>query len=186
MTKKSLGAKPFLLPQPALVLGTYNADGSANAMVAAWGGLSEETEISICVDDRHKTTENLVRSGSFTVGISDRKHVAEVDYLGVVSGKDAQGKVAKAGFTAVKSEFVDAPVFEELPLTLECKVKSYDKETCRLVGEIVNVLADEAVFTDGKVDVSKVEPLVYDPFNHGYYVVKERVADAFKVGKSLK
>lgn len=186
MTKKNLGAKPFLLPQPALVLGTYNADGSANAMVAAWGGLSEETEISICVDDRHKTTENLVRGGAFTVGISDRKHVAEIDYLGIVSGKDAQDKVAKAGFTAVKSEFVDAPVFEELPLTLECKVKSYDKETCRLVGEIVNVLADEAVFTDGKVDVSKVEPLVYDPFNHGYYVVKERVADAFKVGKSLK
>lgn len=186
MTKKNLGAKPFLLPQPALVLGTYNADGSANAMVAAWGGLSEGTEISICVDDRHKTTENLVRGGAFTVGISDRKHVAEIDYLGIVSGKDAQDKVAKAGFTAVKSEFVDAPVFEELPLTLECKVKSYDKETCRLVGEIVNVLADEAVFTDGKVDVSKVEPLVYDPFNHGYYVVKERVADAFKVGKSLK
>lgn len=186
MTKKNLGAKPFLLPQPALVLGTYNEDGSANAMVAAWGGLSEETEVTICVDDRHKTTENLVRGGAFTVGISDRKHVTEIDYLGIVSGSDAKDKVRKAGFTAVKSEFVDAPVFEELPLTLECKVKSYDKETCRLVGEIVNVLADEAVFTNGKVDVSKVEPLVYDPFNHGYYVVKERVADAFKVGKSLK
>lgn len=186
MTKKNLGAKPFLVPQPALVLGTYNEDGSANAMVAAWGGLSEETEISICVDTRHKTTENLERTGAFTVGISDLKHMAEIDYLGTVSGKEAAGKIAKARFTAVKSDFVDAPVFEELPVTLECKVKSYDRETCRLVGDILNVVADEAVFTEGKVDLSKVQPLVYDPFNHGYYVVSERVGDAFKIGKSLK
>ena len=114
------------------------------------------------------------------------KYMAACDYVGIVSGNKEPDKFAKAGFHATKSEFVDAPIIDELPMALECKVISYDPESCRLVGEIVNVCADESVLTDGKVDVAKLQPITYDPMNHHYLVLGEKVGNAFHDGKALK
>lgn len=181
--RKNFGSKPMVYPMPVFIIGTYDENGVADAMNAAWGGISEENEISICVSDDHKTTANLLLKKAFTVSMATADFVKECDFVGIVSGNKVPDKLAKCGFHTVRSELVDAPIISELPMTLECKVKSYDPETCRLVGEIVNVSADESIMTDGKIDVSKLRPIIYDSANHGYHVMGERVGNAFSDGK---
>ncbi|MBR2130932.1 MAG: flavin reductase family protein [Oscillospiraceae bacterium] len=185
--RKNFGAKAMCYPMPVYIIGTYNADGTPNAMNAAWGGISEEKEISICVDSAHKTAENILARKAFTVSMATAKYVTACDYVGVVSGNKEPDKFAKAGFHATRSEFVDAPLIDELPMAVECKLISYDSESCRLVGEIVNVSADESVLNeDGKVDPAKLQPITYDPMNHHYLVLGEKVGRAFKDGLALK
>ena len=185
--RKNFGAKAMCYPMPVFIIGTYNADGTPNAMNAAWGGISEETEITVCVDSGHKTAENLLARGAFTVSMATAKMLAACDYVGLVSGNKEPEKFAKAGFHATQSPFVDAPLIDELPMALECQVLSYDEETCRLVGRIVNVCADTSVVdADGKVDVSRLQPITYDPMHHRYLVLGEPVGQAFHDGLALK
>ena len=185
--RKNFGAKPMCYPMPVYIIGTYGADGTPNAMNAAWGGISEDTEISICVSAGHKTTKNILERKAFTVSMATADHVAACDYVGIVSGNKEPEKFAKAGFHAVRSQFVDAPLIEELPMALECQVISYDPESCRLVGRIVNVCAEESVLDpDGKVDVSKLRPITYDSMHHRYLVLGEAVGRAFQDGLALK
>ena len=185
--RKNFGAKAMCYPMPVFIIGTYNADGTPNAMNAAWGGISEETEITICVDSSHKTAENLMARKAFTVSMATAKMLVACDYVGIVSGTKEPDKFTKAGFHATKSGFVDAPLIDELPMTLECEVISYDAETCRLVGRIVNVCADESVLDEkGKVDVTKLQPITYDPMGHHYLVLGEKVGQAFHDGVVLK
>jgi len=185
--RKNFGAKAICYPMPVFIIGTYNADGTPNAMNAAWGGISEETEITICVDSGHKTAKNLMERKAFTVSMATAKYMAACDYVGIVSGNKEPDKFAKAGFHATKSEFVDAPLIDELPMAVECELISYDPETCRLVGRIVNVGVDEAVLGEnGKVDVSKLQPITYDPVNHHYLVLGKKVGQAFHDGLTLK
>ena len=185
--RKNFGAKAMCYPMPVFIIGTYNADGTPNAMNAAWGGISEEDEISICVSPEHKTTENILLRKAFTVSMATADYVAACDYVGIVSGNDVPDKFAKAGFTALKSEFVDAPVIAQLPMALECRLVSYDADTCRLVGKIVNVCAEESVLNEkGKVDPGKLRPITYDPMNHDYLVLGEKAGNAFKDGVALK
>lgn len=185
--RKNFGAKAILYPMPVLIIGTYDENGIANAMNAAWGGISEETQISICVSEDHKTTKNILARGAFTVSVADKENVVAADYVGIVSGNDVVNKIEKAGWTAVKSENVDAPLFEELPMALECKLIGYDEENCRLVGEIVNVSADERILSDdGKIDLGKFSPITYDPVHHTYRTLGEVVGKAFNDGRKLK
>lgn len=184
--RKNFGAKPLTYPQPVFIIATYNEDGTADAMNAAWGGISESDEITFCLSAGHKTVKNFQRTGAFTVSMADAAHVAACDYVGIVSGNTEKQKMEKAGFTVTKSEQVDAPIINELAVCVECKVKSYDPETCRLVGQIVNVSVDESALTDGKVDVAKVAPITFDPFNNEYYVLGEKVGNAFSDGAKLK
>ena len=185
--RKNFGAKAMCYPMPVFIIGTYNADGTPNAMNAAWGGISEETEITICVDSTHKTAENLLARKAFTVSMATARYLVACDYVGIVSGTKEPDKFAKAGFHATRSALVDAPLIDELPMALECEVISYDEETCRLVGRIVNVCADESVLGgNGKVDVSKLQPITYDPMNHHYLVLGEKMGQAFHDGTVLK
>ena len=185
--RKNFGGKPMCYPMPVYIIGTYGTDGTPNAMNAAWGGISEETEISICISADHKTTENILLRKAFTVSMATAKYIAACDYVGIVSGNKEPDKFSKAGFHATKSEFVDAPLVDELPMALECELISYDRESCRLVGRIVNVSADESVLGDnGKVDVSKLQPITFDPMNNHYLVLGEKVGQAFHDGVALK
>jgi len=185
--RKNFGAKAILYPMPVLIIGSYDESGVPDAMNAAWGGISEETEISICVSADHKTTKNILEKGAFTVSIADAENVVAADYVGIVSGNAEQNKIEKAGWHAIKSDFVDAPLFEELPMALECKLISYDPESCRLVGEIVNVCADEKILDgNGLVDLTKFRPITYDPVHHTYRTIGEAVGKAFCDGAKLK
>lgn len=184
--RKNFGPKPILYPQPVFIIATFDEAGRPNAMNAAWGGISEEDEITICVDSAHKTAANLKATGAFTVSMADVDHMAACDYVGIISGNKEPNKLEKAGFHTIKSEFVNAPIIEELPMALECKVLSYDEETCRLIGKVINVCADERILTDGKIDPKKLQPITFDPVGHTYIALGETVGRAFFDGTKLK
>lgn len=185
--RKNFGAKPLCYPQPVFILAAYDENGVPNAMNAAWGGISEANEISLCISEGHKTTANLLVSKAFTVSMATADTVVACDYVGVASGNKVPDKMEKAGFHCTKSEFVNAPLIDELPMAVECVLKSYDPETCRLVGEIVNVSADESVLSEnGKVDPAKLRPITFDPMNGAYCVIGEKVGNAFKDGLQIK
>lgn len=183
MSRVNFGAKPLMYPQPVLIIGTYDENGVPNAMNAAWGITTDFKEITISLSS-HKTTDNFAKTGAFTVSFATEAQVVPCDYVGIESGRKAADKFAKAGFHATKSEFVNAPLIDELPVAMECKVKSFEDGI--LVGEIVNISADDSVVTDGKVDLAKFKPIAFDPFNNAYMGLGSKVGNAFKDGMKLK
>ena len=183
MSRVNFGAKPFLYPMPVLIVGTYDENGVPNAMNAAWGSITDSKEISISMSE-HKTTKNFALAGAFTVSIATEDTLVPCDYVGLESADKVPDKFAKAGFHASKSEYVNAPLIDELPMALECKVKSFEDGI--LVGEIVNVNADESILTDGQIDPDKLKPITYDPVNHTYIGLGKKVGNAFKDGLKLK
>lgn len=171
---------------PVLIVAAYDEQGIPNAMNAAWGGMFTDEHIGICISEGHKTTKNILSTKAFTVSMATIEQLAACDYVGIVSGNREPEKFSKAGFTAQRSEAVNAPIIEQLPMTLECEMLSYDKENNHLVGRIVNVSADESVLTDGKIDYRKLRPITYDPINHHYIALGEVAGNAFADGKKLK
>lgn len=185
--RKNFGAKEMCYPMPVFIIGTYNEDGTPNAMNAAWGGVTEEAQLTICVDADHKTAKNVLARKAFTVSMGTAAYVEACDYVGIVSGNKEPDKFRKAGFHATRSTFVDAPLIDELPMALECEMISYDPESCHLVGKVVNVCVDEAYLdADGKVDVEKLQPITFDPVHHRYLVLGQAVGRAFHDGLALK
>ena len=184
--RKNFGAKPLSFPQPVLILASYDENGNADAMNAAWGGITGDKEITMCIGSGHKTTKNILARKALTISMADAAHVTACDYVGIESANDVDNKLEKAGFTTTKSTFVDAPVINELAVCLECSLKSYDAQTGHMVVEIVNVSVDESVMTDGKVDVAKAAPITIDPFNYAYHVIGKKAGNAFSDGKQLK
>lgn len=185
--RKDFGVQTWLFPMPVLIIGTYNEDGSPNAMNAAWGGIHDTNQIGVCIDPGHKTAENLQKRGFFTVSIADAGHVIECDYVGIASGNKTPDKVKKAGFTVEKAKFADAPVFLELPMTLECKLISYDNTCGCAVGEILNVSADAEILDEnGKISPAKLRPITFDPVNHTYIELGAVAGNAFKDGLKIK
>ena len=185
--RKDFGAKPYTYPQPVLIIASYDENGTPDAMNAAWGGISDDTQISMCLSAGHKTVKNILKRKAFTVSMADAAHVAACDYVGIVSANDVPDKLEKAGFHTTRSEFVDAPLIDELPMALECRLVSYDEESCRMVGEIVNVSAEEGVLDEnGKIDPGKLQPITFDPVNNAYLKLGEKVGNAFRDGLALK
>ncbi len=181
--RKSFGPKPWLYPQPVLILGTFGEDGTPDAMNAAWGGISDADEISVSLSLDHKTIENLRKKGALTISVGTKEMVAECDYLGIVSGNKVKDKVARAGLSWTRSEKVDAPLFDGLPLAFECEVVSLDEERGILRARILDTLADESILTDGKIDSRKLGAIAFDGANSSYLLIGEEVAKAFSVGK---
>ena len=184
--RKNFGSKSWLYPMPVLIVAAYDEQGVPNAMNAAWGGMFTDEHIGICISEGHKTTKNILSTKAFTVSMATVEQLAACDYVGIVSGNREPEKFTKAGFTAQRSETVNAPIIEQLPMTLECEMLSYDKESNQLVGRIVNVSADESILTDGKIDYRKLRPITYDPINHHYIALGEVAGNAFADGKKLK
>ncbi len=185
--RKNFGAKTWLYPMPSFIVATYDENGIPDAMNAAWGGISDTTQISLCLSHTHKTVKNILARKAFTVSMADAAHVVECDYLGLESANKVPDKFTKSGLHAIKSEFVDAPLIDELPMAVECKLISYDEKTDRLVGEIVNVCADESILDEnGNIDPEKFHPITYDSVNKVYRQLGAKVGNAFKDGLKLK
>ena len=184
--KKDFGNKPLIYPQPVLIIASYNQDGTANAMNAAWGSVCDYTKISIILDKNHKTVKNIKEHNAFTVSVADVNHLKESDFFGITTGNKITDKVTKAGLTYSKSQNVDAPIINEYPLTMECKLISYDESTEQAIGEVVNTLIDDSILTNDKIDLSKFKPIIYDAMNHDYISFGEKVGNAFSDGKLLE
>ena len=186
--KKNLGVLPAIFPMPVLMVGTYDSEEKVDVMNAAWGMMVDMKRIALNLTESHKTVKNIKEKGFFTVGIADLNHIVEADFVGIVSGNNKGDKFEKSGLHATKSEYVNAPIIEEFPITMECKFIEYQdgEYGCGVIGEIVNVVADEKVLNENnKIDSSKINAILYDTFNHGYYKVGEKVGQAFSDGKRL-
>ena len=186
---KSFGKKAWLLPQPVLVIGTYDGNGVVNAMNAAWAGQWDAHEIMISMGS-HATTENLNRCGDFTVAFATKETMVAADYVGIVSAKNEPDKMQKTGWTAVKAENVNAPVFTDFPLTLECRIKEKIDESetgYYIIAEIVNIICkEEYIAEDGKPNMETMNLITFDPIHNGYIQLGKRVGNAFSDGKALK
>ena len=184
--RKNFGSKTWLYPMPVLIIGTYDENGIPNAMNAAWGGIYDTGLVMVCLADDHKTTENIQKSGAFTVSFATAGTVVPCDYVGIVSANDVPDKFEKAGFHAIRSEHVNAPLIAELPMTVECRLLKFNEDGI-CIGEIVNVSADESVLDEsGRIDAKKLDPIIYDSVTHAYWSFGERVGRAFSDGKRIK
>lgn len=187
--RKNFGPKPFIYPQPVLIAATYGEDGTPDAMNIAYGGIVNSNRLQINIGVRHKTSDNIKLRKAFTIGIADEEHLVASDYVGIVSGHDETDKIKKSGFQLEKSEFVDAPVIQNLPISLECKVEEINQydQTLRIIAEIVNVSVDEKILDkNGNIDPEKLNVISYDPCNHYYLKVSGKAGMAFKDGEALK
>lgn len=184
--RKNFGKKTWFYPLPVLVIGSYDENGKADAMNAAWGGIYDSDKVVLCLSENHKTTQNIKKRGAFTVSFADMAHVVEADYVGLVSANEIEDKLERAGFHTTKSEFVDAPLIDELPMTLECKLIKVNEDG-NIIGEIVNVNADDSVLgEDGMIDATKLQAISYDPVHNTYVKMGEKVGNAFSDGANLE
>ena len=186
---KSFKSTAWLLPQPVLIIGTYDQNGTANAMNAAWGG-QWDIKDSIMALGSHQTTDNLALNPGFTVTFATAETMVASDYVGIVSGRNSLDKMEKAGWTIEKAPNVNAPLFKEFPMTLECRVKQKIDESetgYYLIAEIVNILCDEKYLAeDGKPDVEKMQLITFDPVHHTYIQLGKTIGKAFAEGKKIK
>ena len=188
MARKNFGAKPFTYPQPVFIIAAYGENDVPSAMNAAWGMICDMDKIALFISENHKTTQNILKTKALTVAIADKAHMDVADFFGIASGNKMADKFERTGYKASKSEFVNAPVIEEFPVTMECTladVVNNDHMYC-IVAKIENVKADESVLSDnGKIDPSKLNALIFDQFQHGYYITGEKVGVAWDAGKDL-
>lgn len=186
---KNFGSKPWMLPQPVLIIGTYDKDGKPNAMNAAWGGTWDMHEIMISLGS-HATTDNLAQNDEFTVAFATTESLVASDFVGIVSAKNDTDKMAKTGWKAEKAPHVNAPLFDVFPMTMECRVKQKIDESDSgyyLIAEVVDIVCDENYLAeDGKPDVEKMNIITYDPIHLTYIQLGKTVGKAFADGKQLK
>ena len=184
--RKNFKPNSAFYPEPVCIIATYDKKGVANAMNAAWGGISDTNEIGLCISKTHKTTKNILETKCFTVSCGTKDTCLACDYVGMVSGLKEPNKLEKCGFHAEKATKVNAPIIKELPFALECELKSYDPKTGHLFGKIVNISIDSKVLNNGKVSIKKLQPIIFDGMNLTYHVIGEKVGNAFKDYKKIK
>ncbi|MBR4985914.1 MAG: flavin reductase family protein [Proteobacteria bacterium] len=186
--KKSLGAQPALFPMPVLMIAAYDENGKVNVMNAAWGTICDMDKIALIIDDEHKTTQNIRKVKAFTVSLADKDHIAEADFFGIASGNKINDKFERTGFHATKSSVVNAPIIDEFPVAMECELAEIvqTNNLFAVIGKIINVSADEKVLDEnGKINPLKLNALIFDQFQHGYYLATEKAGQAWNAGKDL-
>ena len=186
--RKDLGPQTLMFPMPVLIIGSYDENGNPNAMNAAWGGIYDYNQIMICLS-AHQTTDNIKKNKAFTVSFATVETVTASDYVGIVSQKNEPNKIAKSGLIPEKASKVNAPIFTNYPVTLECEVVDIINEGeggGNIIGNIVNVSVDESVLTDGKLDLKKLHIIAFDPSSAKYVTLGEEIAQAFREGLKLK
>lgn len=186
--KKQIATTEAIFPMPVLLISTFNDNGTVDVMNAAWGTMLERDKVALNLTETHRTVDNIKNRKGFVIHITDAKHVVEADWFGLVSGKKEPDKFAKSGMTFAKSDLVDAPVINELPVAIECEFVEYQNGATGIgvIGKVLRTSVEEANLKDGKVDIDSLEAIAFDPYTHGYYKVGSKVGEAFKDGLKLK
>ena len=188
LNMKDFRANAWFLPQPVVVLGTYDADGTANAMNVAWAGQHTPTQVILSLGT-HQTTDNLHRVGEFTIAFATRETMVAADFVGMTSGRKVHDKVARTGWKVEEAPNVAAPLFADFPMTMECRAVEPlgdDRHEHFIVADIVNIVCREEYLTEeGVPDVEKMGLITYDPCQHTYIALGARVGQAFSIGKEL-
>ncbi|MBR3641393.1 MAG: flavin reductase family protein [Oscillibacter sp.] len=186
--KKEIKTTEAIFPMPVLLISTFNDDGTVDVMNAAWGTMLERDMVALNLTETHRTVKNIKARGGFVIHIADAKHAVEADWFGVVSGDREPEKFKKSGMSYVKSELVDAPIINELPVAMECEFVEYQNDATGLgvIGKVLRTSVEEEKLKGGEVDIDALEAIAFDPYTHGYYKVGGRVGEAFRDGMKLK
>ena len=185
---KDFGVKPYLYPMPTYMIGTYNEDDTVDVMMMAWGGICAEDMVALNLEEDHKTVANLKARKAFTLSVPCADTMKESDFFGIASANKVADRFARSGLHAEKSSRVDAPIVTEYPLTLECEVVEFQDQPygLRVLGKIVNVLADEKVLDEkGKIDAAKLNAFAFDQMRSGYYAMGEKIGQAWNAGAPM-
>jgi len=186
--KKDLGAIPAVYPMPVLMVAAYDENEKVNVMNVAWGQICDDDKIILFIGEGKKTWLNIQTSKAFTVSLADAPHMDAADFFGIASGNKINDKFERTGYHAVKSDKVHAPIIEEFSIVMECELlETLNTDyVSGIVGKIVNVKAEETVLSeDGKIDPNKLQALIFDQFQHGYYVTGEQVGKAWNAGMNF-
>lgn len=186
--KHEIKTTEAIFPMPVLLISTFNEDGTVDVMNAAWGTMLDRDKVALNLTETHRTVQNIKARKGFVIHIADAKHTVEADFFGVVSSKKDPEKFSKSGMTFTRSELVDAPIINELPIAMECELIEYQNDATGMgvIGRVLRTSVEEANMKDGKVDIDSLEAIAFDPYTHGYYRVGGRVGSAFKDGLRLK
>jgi|Deesub1362A_J573_1020465.scaffolds.fasta_scaffold00513_31 flavin reductase (DIM6/NTAB) family NADH-FMN oxidoreductase RutF len=189
MAKITLGPQTLLYPMPAFLIGA-TVEGRPNFMTAAWCGIvcSEPPMASVAVRPHRHTFRGIKESGTFSINVPSASLVRETDFCGIVSGTE-EDKTAACGFSVFYGKLENAPMVEECPVNLECRVHgAIDLGSHTLfIGRIEEVHVSEEYLTDGRPDIAKIEPIVYGSgTKKAYYKVGPFLAHAFRVGLELR
>lgn len=186
---KEYSKKNLFFPEPVLILGSYDEAGEPDAMNAAWGGRADYELIAISLAD-HKSTRNFLSKKVLTIAFADEKHVASCDYVGIVSLDKDPKKMEKSLLRMEKAPHIDAPLFLDLPINLECSVEKWipDEEGGGiLVAKILHsFVSDSALDKEGKLDIEKAGLICLDEEAHLYRRIGGPAAKAFSAGLELK
>ncbi|HIS55248.1 MAG TPA: flavin reductase family protein [Candidatus Fimimorpha excrementavium] len=185
---KNFEVKPYLFPMPTYMIGTYNEDDSVDVMMMAWGGICAEDMVALNLEAEHKTVTNLETRKAFTLAVPGTDTLRESDFFGIATSNKMVDKFERSGLHAIKSENVDAPIITEYPLTLECEVVEMQTQPygLRVLGKIINVVADEKVLDEnGKIDAGKLHAFAFDQMQNGYYAIGEKIGQAWHSGADL-
>lgn len=186
--RKDLGKQPAVFPMPVLMVAAYDEKETVQVMNAAWGMVCGMDKIALFIDEGHATTKAVQQTKAFTVSLADRDHMDVADYYGIATGNKMPDKFEKSGYHAKKSSHVNAPVITEFPVAMECELAEIveTENLYAVVGTIVNVSADEKVLSEnGKIDPVKLNALIFDQFQSGYYVATEKVGQAWNAGMDI-
>lgn len=186
--KKDLGVVEAIYPMPVLMVAAYDENEKVNVMNVAWGQICDEGKIILFIGEGKRTWLNIKASRAFTVALADDKHVDVADFFGIASGNKISDKFERTGYHAVRSDKVYAPIIEEFPLVMECELLDIldTEHVSGIVGKIVNVKAEESVLDEkNRVDVDKLNALIFDQFRHGYYTTGAKVGQAWNAGAEL-
>lgn len=186
--RKDLGSLPGLFPMPVLMVATYGEDGKIDVMNVAWGGICAMDKVALNLDPDRKTLKNIQAKKAFTVSLANEQYLAEADFFGIATGNKMSDKFERSGLHAVKSSHVDAPLIEEFSVALECELVEIQDAfgEKRVVGKIVNVSADEKVLNEkGKIEPEKLNAVMFDQYQNGYYKVGEKIGQAWNIGAGL-
>ena len=186
--KRDLGIQQAVFPMPVLMIATYGEDGKVDVMNAAWGNICDPDKIALFLSAEHKTVKNMNATRAFTVSLASKATIKQADFFGIASGNDRTDKFERSGFTARKSDKVNAPIIEEFPVVMECELlEEVNTENLHCyVGKIVSVAAEEEYLdVNGKLDVGKCGIIAFDNFKNSYYAVGEKVGEAWSEGAEL-
>ncbi|MFC1785043.1 flavin reductase family protein [Candidatus Neomarinimicrobiota bacterium] len=188
MTKAKLGPSTIMFPYPTVLVGAM-VNGKPNFMTASWVGIacSNPPAISVAIRPERHTYKGVVENQTFSINVPGSKLVKATDFCGIYSGRD-NNKIDL--FNIFYGKIDTAPLIEECPLNLECKVIHTVEVGSHTVfiGEIMETHVNEDCLTKGKPDINKIDPIIYATGTRQYHKIGDKIGRAFKIGdkKNLK
>ncbi len=188
MAKLKLGPQALLYPMPTLLVGSMVA-GKPNFMTVVWGGIAcgDPPMVSVAIRPTRYTLKGINENKSFSINIPDTRLVKEADYCGIVSGAKAD-KLAACGFKVSFGQLAGAPLIDSCPVSLECVLHQTVElgSHVLVIGRITETHISEDCLTDGRADVTKINPIAYTTGQSQYQALGKVLGKAFSIGNDLK